>query len=204
MKKRLVQIALFLAVATPAFAVGGTCPAGANYLVGSGTTPGTLASFGITNCYYISKSAGSDTNAGTSEGSPWAHLPGMPSCSNVCASAVPTSNNNAAPGTGFILKGGDTWLGAWDTHGRKGREPQLPRRRSLNLKPDISCALKSGHSNLLTTSHLRTFARTLSSQSLGARRPSHPPPAACGQPRRRRLPRRRCSAGPTGEEPHEV
>src|ERR1017187_2978832 len=47
-------------------------------------------------------------------------------------------------------------------------------------------------------------ARTLSSKSLGARRPSHPPPAACGQPRRRRLPRRRCSAGPTGEEPHEV
>jgi hypothetical protein len=34
----------------------------------------------------------------------------MPSCSNVCASAVPTSNNNAAPGTGFILKGGDTWV----------------------------------------------------------------------------------------------
>src|SRR3972149_1184420 len=33
-----------------------------------------------------------------------------------------------------------------------------PRRRSLNLKPDISCALKSGHFNLLTTVNNRRFS----------------------------------------------
>src|ERR1019366_522705 len=41
---------------------------------------------------------------------------------------------------------------AWKSRTHRGIPtfPQ-PRRRSLNLKPDISCALKSGHFNLLTT-----------------------------------------------------
>src|ERR1700730_15116200 len=44
--------------------------------------------------------------------------------------------------------------GAWKSRKRRGIPtfPQ-PQRRSLNLKPDISCALKSGHFNLLPTRH---------------------------------------------------
>src|SRR5467141_5394341 len=42
---------------------------------------------------------------------------------------------------------------AWKS--RKGRGiptfPQPRRRRSIDLKPDISCATKTGHFNLLTT-----------------------------------------------------
>jgi hypothetical protein len=111
--------ALFLMVAfgllfaaAPAFAGGGACPSGANYVNPANPTgsPVTLSSLGITTCYYVSKSAGSDSNSGTSEASPWAHLPGMPSCTGTCASAIPSGNNAAAEATGFILKGGDTWV----------------------------------------------------------------------------------------------
>src|ERR1035441_7788807 len=41
------------------------------------------------------------------------------------------------------------------THRRVPPFPQ-PRRRSLTLKPDISCALKSRHFNLLTTPETAT------------------------------------------------
>jgi len=57
--------------------------------------------------YYISKSAGSDSNTSTqaqSKSTPWAHLPGMPSCTANCASYTPVA------GDSFILKGGDTWV----------------------------------------------------------------------------------------------
>ena len=48
---------------------------------------------------------------------------------------------------------------AWESRLHRGIPtfPQSRRRCSLNLKPDISCALKSGHFDLLTTG--RNFAR---------------------------------------------
>jgi hypothetical protein len=97
----------FLRVAS-AFA-GGACPTAANYLSQSMDAQGlplvTLASLGVTSCYYIS-AAGSDSNTGTDEGHPWAHLPGMSNCTSACAAATP------GPGMGFIFRGGDTWGGA--------------------------------------------------------------------------------------------
>ena len=59
----------------PAYAAGGPCPNGANYLNSSGSLA-TLASLGVTNCYYIA-SNGSDSNSGATESSPWLHSPGM-------------------------------------------------------------------------------------------------------------------------------
>ncbi|HEX8817345.1 MAG TPA: hypothetical protein VF753_17760 [Terriglobales bacterium] len=82
---------------------GGTCPSGANYLNQSGQMV-TLANMGITSCFYVSKANGSDSNSGTSESSPWQHLPGTETtCTGNCASA------NPGPGQGYILRGGDTW-----------------------------------------------------------------------------------------------
>jgi hypothetical protein len=54
------------------------------------------------NCYFIAAN-GSDSNAGTSESSPWLHAPGMPNCTANCAAVKP------AGGKGFIFRGGDTW-----------------------------------------------------------------------------------------------
>src|SRR5579883_607678 len=57
--------------------------------------------------YYISKATGSDSNTATqaqSKSTPWAHLPGMPSCTSNCASYRPQAGDR------FILKGGDTWV----------------------------------------------------------------------------------------------
>src|ERR1035437_114357 len=45
-------------------------------LVGLASAASAFAS----NTYYVSKSAGSDANAGTSKSAPWAHIPGMASC----------------------------------------------------------------------------------------------------------------------------
>jgi hypothetical protein len=90
----------------PHLSWAGTCPVGANYL--STTNPTgplvTLSSLGITSCYYIAAN-GSDSNDGASEasGHPWAHAPGMPSCSGNCASNKPSG------GAGYIFRGGDTW-----------------------------------------------------------------------------------------------
>lgn len=95
----------------PSFAAttaGGACPTGSNYLDltnpqnGGGQGSVTLASLGITSCFYIS-AAGSDSNSGTSEASPWLHAPGMPACSGTCASTTP------AGGEGFIFEGGSEW-----------------------------------------------------------------------------------------------
>jgi len=55
-----------------------------------------------TTTHYIAAN-GSDANNGTSKTTPWAHLPGMPGCSNSCSSYTP------AAGDQFILRGGDTW-----------------------------------------------------------------------------------------------
>ena len=62
------------------------------------------SAFGST--HFISKSLGSDANAGTTKAAPWAHLPGMPSCASNCASYIPVAGDQ------FILRGGDTWLAA--------------------------------------------------------------------------------------------
>jgi len=91
-----------LLIPANAFAAGGTCPSGTNYLNAQTNTFGTLASLGVTSCYFIS-AAGADTNNGTSESTPWLHAPGMPNCSNTCAGVIP------AAGNGFIFRGGDAW-----------------------------------------------------------------------------------------------
>jgi hypothetical protein len=99
----MVTLGMLLSAAPASFAVGGACPAGANYINSSNPTGPlvTLSSLGITNCFYFSKSTGSDSNSGTSESAPQAHLPGMPSY---------TGSITPAAGEGFILKGGDTWV----------------------------------------------------------------------------------------------
>ena len=71
----------------------------------------TLASLGVTTCYYVS-AAGSDTSYdGTTEtvsGShgPWQHAPGMPNCTGNCGTLW---SGTVLAGTGIILRGGDTW-----------------------------------------------------------------------------------------------
>jgi hypothetical protein len=100
---RFSLLTICLLIAKSAFATGGSCPSGSNYLVpGTANNFVTLASLGVTQCYYIAAN-GSDSNSGTSESNPWLHAPGMPSCSSVCASVKPSA------GTGFIFRGGDTW-----------------------------------------------------------------------------------------------
>jgi hypothetical protein len=56
--------------------------------------------------YYIDYSSGADGNNGTSQTTPWQHLPGMVGCSNNCSAHTP------AGGDQFILKGGVTWPNA--------------------------------------------------------------------------------------------
>jgi hypothetical protein len=122
---RLLRAIIFLTfsllTAMPCFAAGGTCPSGANYINPSNPTGGlvTLSSLGVTSCFYASKSTGSDNSNGTSESTPWAHLPGMPSCTGTCNSITPAS------GEGFILRGGDTWVSSdldlyWQWSGSSG------------------------------------------------------------------------------------
>src|ERR1700728_2966603 len=102
----MLKLILILLAPPIIWDAGGTCPSGANYITPSNPTGAlvTLSSLGITSCFYASKSTGADTATGTSEAAPWAHLPGMPSCTNVCNSTSPTG------GEGFILRGGDTWV----------------------------------------------------------------------------------------------
>jgi hypothetical protein len=104
----LALLATFWCAGRASAATGGACPTGANYLsltspqTGGGAGSVTLASLGITSCFYVS-AAGSDTNSGTSEASPWLHAPGMPACSGTCAATTPSAGN------GFIFRGGDSW-----------------------------------------------------------------------------------------------
>lgn len=97
----------------------GACPTGANYVNATQASTAnaagslvTLSSLGVTGCYYISKSSGSDSNNGTSESTPWQHLPGMPDTTGVANSTFPYGTVGSAAGVGFILKGGDTWTAA--------------------------------------------------------------------------------------------
>lgn len=85
MSKLIVILACL--IGTAAFAQG-TCPSG--------------VPSGVTNCWFVS-SSGSDTNTGTTESAPWAHAPGMPTCTGNCASTSPGA------GDGFIFEGGDSW-----------------------------------------------------------------------------------------------
>jgi hypothetical protein len=81
----------------------------------------SAASAFASNTYYVSKSAGSDANAGTSKSAPWAHIPGMASCtgSTHCGTYSP------APGDTFILMGCDVWTNSdlpvlWNWSGSSG------------------------------------------------------------------------------------
>lgn len=65
--------------------------------------------------YYVSTS-GSDSNSGTSESSPWAHIPGM---------ATWTGSHTPAAGDSFILRGCDVWTNSsfpitWKWSGASG------------------------------------------------------------------------------------
>jgi hypothetical protein len=72
----------------------------------AGACPASVPS-GITTCYYADYLNGADANSGTSETSPWKHIPGMTgsgdSCSGNCAAVTPRA------GMGFILRGGTVW-----------------------------------------------------------------------------------------------
>lgn len=111
---------LLLLITSPCFAVGGTCPSGANYINSANPTGAfvTLSSLGVTSCFFISQ-AGLDTNTGIDEAHPWKHMPGMASCANTCSSTTP------AAAEGFILRGCDTWVNAdmpilWNWSGSSG------------------------------------------------------------------------------------
>jgi hypothetical protein len=56
--------------------------------------------------HYIDFSAGSDTNNGTAEATPWKHSPGMPGCASSCAAYSPSGGDR------IIFKGGVTWTSA--------------------------------------------------------------------------------------------
>jgi hypothetical protein len=101
LKKKLILF-VFLFAPCLALAAPGACPSGANYLQASANSLVTLSTLGVTGCYYVAAN-GSDSNAGTSEASPWLHAPGMSACSNNCSSA------HLAAGAGLIFRGGDTW-----------------------------------------------------------------------------------------------
>ena len=105
----LIRAAILIACffyAGCAFADGGTCPPGANYLNSTGQLV-TLATLGVTNCYFIAAD-GSDSSTGTDEAHPWLHSPGMANCTNNCA-VVQTSMKSSTAGLGFIFRGGDAW-----------------------------------------------------------------------------------------------
>jgi hypothetical protein len=92
--------------ATAARGQGGACPTTAQYVnISNPTGPlVTLASKGITRCFYIAAN-GSDSNDGLSEasGHPWLHAPKMLAATGNPAALTPASNQ------GFIFRGGDTW-----------------------------------------------------------------------------------------------
>jgi hypothetical protein len=83
----IVLVAIFWA--GPARAAGGSCPAG--------------VPSGITKCYFVDFSQGSDSNTGTDESHPLKHAVGMQGCVGICGSMSVTG------GVGVIFKGGVTW-----------------------------------------------------------------------------------------------
>lgn len=100
---------LYLFLLIPLMAIAalgqGSCPSGANYLDltnpsnGGGNGSVTLASLGITSCYYVS-ATGLDSNTGADETHPFLHSPGMSSF---------TGSATVAAGVGVIFEGGGTW-----------------------------------------------------------------------------------------------
>ena len=60
--KKLLLLPLLLLLAIPVMAAGGACPGGANYVnSASPLTPVTLASLGVTGCYFVAAN-GNDGN----------------------------------------------------------------------------------------------------------------------------------------------
>lgn len=104
MSKRFLLLLLLLSLCSYSYAAtaaGGACPTGTNYVnVADEGQPGTfnvtLASLGVTSCYYVGVS-GSDSNAGTTEAAPFLHLPGTPDF---------TGKVSLGPGVGVIVEGG--------------------------------------------------------------------------------------------------
>src|SRR5271166_2908055 len=88
MRKLLYLLPLFLLCATVSRAAGGLCPSTASIVAGN-------------NCYFVSAALGADTNAGTSEGAPFQHAPGMPGCASTCLSVQGTIGSS----NGLILRG---------------------------------------------------------------------------------------------------
>ena len=111
--KKLITLALLLLSSTAAYATGGACPTGANYLNPATGQLVTLASLGVTSCYFASKQSGcADTNNGTSESTPWCHAPGMVGCTaGNCFTFDNNSGNQGTfpAGTAMLLRGGDLW-----------------------------------------------------------------------------------------------
>ncbi len=120
-KRLLLATALTLTVSFAAFAQGGACPTAAQYinpaLNGVAGPLVTLASLGVTRCYYIAAN-GSDSNSGicevvtgtspcTTGNGPWQHDPYMPNCTATCATVQAALTTTSA--FGFIHRGGDTW-----------------------------------------------------------------------------------------------
>ena len=103
------------------------CPAGTNYVNPANPTGSlvTLASLGVTSCYFISSSSGSDSSNGTSESTPWQHAPGMPTAGGNVTATFPFGVTTSGASDGFIFKGGDTWTSAnfqmtWTWYGASG------------------------------------------------------------------------------------
>lgn len=63
-------------------------------------------SLSMATTYYIDITGGSDSNNGTSTATSWKHAPGMPTCTNTCASTTPGAGDR------FIFKGGEIWPNA--------------------------------------------------------------------------------------------
>jgi hypothetical protein len=106
MRKLTLLLIPLLGFAGRAAAAGGTCPSGANYVnTADPTGPHvTLASLGITSCYYIANAPlGSNSNNGTSEDTPFQFGPGMQNCNGNCSLSL------LVPAVGIIFRGGDTW-----------------------------------------------------------------------------------------------
>jgi hypothetical protein len=156
-----------------AWAAGGACPSGANYINPANPTGSlvSLASLGVTSCYYVAAS-GSDSNSGTSESSPWLHAPGMPAATGNAQAAWTAT---IQPGTGIILRGGDTWHegnngaspytgGAWGWNSSPG--PQGTQAHPIYVGVDLTWY--SGNSwarPILTWDNPTTTSQTLSSCS---------------------------------------
>jgi hypothetical protein len=107
LRKYFTTLAFILGMLLIPIASRAACPTSSTY---GFQRNATLASLGITQCFYIAAN-GSDSNDGLSSSTPWLHAPGMSTCINNCLKQV----NGTSPypgmigGVGFIFRGGDTW-----------------------------------------------------------------------------------------------